>query len=275
MKKKITVSIDENILERIDSDVTEGKWKNRSSIIEGLLDFTYWEFIDSTVVIFAHDYKWDNRHYPFDIPKALLEVRKESIIKRQIKTFIKPGIKSIIISIPNGTRTIFEKELLDTFPTLNIQLLELDVSLKTGEALRNILKMPFTDKNIIISNGDIFYWDLDLKEYYDYHKNQKSDFSFCLKFVFNPEQLWNVRIHGNKIIEFVERPKASQMNLTNSWLYITTRDFLDSHNFWDYLEMDFFPNLPDVANTIWYIYSWEWEHIQNDSAYEMVNGWLM
>jgi Arc/MetJ-type ribon-helix-helix transcriptional regulator len=100
MKRKITVSIDENILERIDQDVADGKGKNRSSVIEGLLESTYGEFVDSTVIIFAHDHKWDNRHYPFDIPKALLEVRKETIIKRQIKIFMKPGIKNIIITIP-------------------------------------------------------------------------------------------------------------------------------------------------------------------------------
>jgi NDP-sugar pyrophosphorylase family protein len=188
---------------------------------------------------------------------------------------MKPGIKNIIITIPKWTQASFEKELYDSFPTLNFQFIQLDPEVKTWKALREILKLPFTDKNLIISNWDIFYGDLKLKEYYDYHKTQKSDFSFCLKFVFNPEQLGNVRIHWNKIIEFVERPKASQMNLTNSGLYITTRNFLDIYNFWDYLEMDFFPKLPDLWNTIWYIYSWEWEHIQNDSAYERVNGWLM
>jgi len=275
MKRKITVSLDENILERIDQDVSDKKGKNRSSVIENLLKLTYGEFIDSTVIIFAHDSKWDNRPYPFENPKALLEVREESLIKRQVSIFTKPGIKNIIVTIPLWSQSLFEKELWDSFPTIHFQFIELDADLKTWAALKRALKLPFTSKNIIISNGDIFYWDLDLKEYYEYYKEQRWDFSFCLKFVLNPEQLGNVRVHGNKIIEFVERPKASQMNLTNSGLYITTRKFLDTHNLWNYLEIDFFPKLPDISNTIWYIYSWEWEHIQNDSAYERVNGWLM
>ena len=73
----------------------------------------------------------------------------------------------------------------------------------------------------------------------------------------------------------MEKPKASEMNLTNSWLYITSSDFLDKHDYWEYLEKDYFPKLPEYWNTIWYIYSWAWEHIQNDSAYERINGWLM
>jgi choline kinase len=42
-----------------------------------------------TAIIFAHDYKWDNRKYPFDIPKSLLEVRKRTIISRQVEIFSK------------------------------------------------------------------------------------------------------------------------------------------------------------------------------------------
>jgi len=275
MKKKITISLDENILNRIDDSVEKWGWKNRSSVIEWILKERYWDFIDMTAIIFTHDYKWDNRDYPFDIPKWLLEVRKKTIITRQVELFSKFGIKNIIIIIPNNTLEQFQDELYSHFPFVNFEFLEQDPELKTWSVLKEALELDNTDKNLLISNWDIFYWNLNLEEYYNYHKEQKSDFSICLKFVLNPEQLWNVQINWNKIINFVERPKASQMNLTNSWLYITSRDFLDKNDFWDYLEKDFFPRLPNICNNIWYIYSWEWEHIQNDSAYERVNWWLI
>ena len=275
MKKKITISLDENILGRIDESVKRLEGKNRSSVIENILKERYWEFLDMTAIIFAYDYKWDNRWYPFDKPKALLEVRNKTIISRQVEIFTKTGIKNVIIIIPDNTALDFKNELLLKFPNVNFQFLELDPEIKTWTALKKALELENTNKNLLISNWDIFYWDLDIEEYYNYHKTQKSDFSLALKFVLNPEQLWNVQINWNKIINFVERPKASQMNLTNSGLYITSRDFLNKHNFWDYLEKDFFPKLPDLCNNIWYIYSWEWEHIQNDSAFERVNWWLM
>lgn len=275
MKKKVTISLDENILARIDESVEEWKWKNRSNIIENILKEKYWTFIDMTAIIFSHDYKWDNRDYPFDIPKSLLEVNKKTIITRQLETFTKTGIKNIIITIPKETKKEFENELLLNFYHINIEFLELNKDTKTWKALKEVLKLKNTSKNLLISNWDIFYWNLDVEEYYNYHKTQKSDFSLALKFVLNPEQLWNVQINWNKIINFVERPQASQMNLTNSWLYITNRNFLDKHNFWDYLEKDFFPKLPKICNNIGYIYSWQWEHIQNDSAFERVNWWLL
>jgi len=275
MKKKITISLDEDILSRIDKWVKKMEGKNRSAIIENILKERYWDFIDVTAIIFAHDYKWDNRKYPFDEPKALLKVRKKSIIKRQIEIFSKVWIKNIIVLIPEKTYELFKEELYPNFSHLNIELIEIDKDIKTWTALKVALKSENTKKNLLIANGDIIYWDLNVEEYYNYHKTQKSDFSLALKFVLNPEQLWNVQINWNKIVNFVERPKASQMNLTNSWLYITSRDFLNKHNFGDYLEKDFFPKLPEICNNIGYIYSWQWEHIQNDSAYERVNWWLI
>ena len=275
MKKRITISLEENILSRIDQSVDKWDWKNRSSVIELILKERYWDFIDMTAIIFAHDYKWDNRKYPFDVPKSLLEVRKKTIISRQIEIFTKSWIKNVILIIPENTTEIFKDELFPKFPFINFDFVELDSELKTWTALKMALKRENTDKNLLIANGDIFYWSLNIDEYYNYHKDQKSDFSLCLKFVLNPEQLWNVQINWNKIINFVEKPKASQMNLTNSWLYITSRDFLDKYDFWEYLEKDYFPKLPDLWNTIWYVYSWEWEHVQNDSAYERINWWLM
>lgn len=273
MKEKITISLDENILAKLDTDVESGKWKNRSQIIETILKEKYWEFVDVTAIIFAHDYKWDNRKYPFDEPKALLKIKWETIISKQVNMFASAWITNIIILIPKKTSELFKTELFTKFRYVNIDLIELDPDLKTWAALREALKEPYASRDLIISNGDIYYWNLNLDDYYKYCKEQKWDFSLLLKFVMNAETLWNIQINGNKIIWYVEKPKASNLFLTNSWLYVTTRDFLDKHDFWDYLEYDFFPKLPSICNNIWYIYSWQWEHVQNDSAYERANGW--
>jgi len=42
----------------------------------------------------------------------------------------------------------------------------------------------------MITNGDIYAPKLDLKDYFEYHKSQNSNFSFCLKYIIsNPEKL--------------------------------------------------------------------------------------
>lgn len=272
MKDKITISLDENILKKIDNDVKNWKWKNRSQIIENVLHEKYWDFVDVTVIIFTHDYKWDNRPYPFDVPKWLLDVKWKSVIYRQIEIFSSVWITNIILTIPKETKALHKKELESNFKNIKFEYVELEKDVQTWDALKKALEYNFNN-NIIISNWDIYYGNLNLENYFNYHKEQWWDFSFLLKFVSNPEQLWNVIINWNKIIWFVEKPKANALYLTNSWLYITTKKFLEKNDFWSYLEYEFFPKLHDLWNIIWYIYSWQWEHIQNDSAYERVNWW--
>jgi len=232
MKKKITIALDENILEKIDREVTEKKAKNRSASIESHLVKYYWDFTDTSAIIFAHDNKWDNRKYPFDIPKSLLEIRWKSIIRRQIDLFLQSGITDFHISIPIWKKESFLSELHNYFPNNIFNLYEIDEMTLSWDTLKYILDWEKIWEKLFISNGDNFYGSLDIEKYYQFHKKQWADFSFCLKFVMTPEQLWNVVIQWEKIIAFVEKPKAKATYLTNSGVYITTKDFLRAHSFW-------------------------------------------
>jgi len=272
MKKKITIALDENILSKIDKDVVEKKAKNRSAAIESHLIKYYWDFTDASAIIFAHDNKWDNRKYPFNIPKSLLKIRGNTIIKRQIELFINSWISDIHISIPEWTIDFFKVETKLFFPQNTFIFYEKNVNCETWDTLKTILNENNIREKVFISNGDNFYWSLDIEKYYDFHKKHWSDFSFCLKFVMTPERLWNVIIQWEKIIGFVEKPKAQATYLTNSGLYITSKKYLEQNEFGSHLETDFFPYIPSNSNIVWYLYSGEWEHIQNDSTLERVNN---
>jgi len=275
MKEKITIALEENILARIDREVKNWDAKNRSAAIQSHLIKFYGDYLSTSVIIFAHDYKWDNRDYPFSVPKALIWVRGKNLITRQIESFLVLGITDIHISIPSGESKIFESTLKLQFPHLVFHFYENDQSTQTWDALRYILKKWSLWDMLIISNWDIFYWSLDVKKYLNFYYENKYVFTFCLKFVMTPEQLGNVIIQGDKVIDFVEKPNANASFLTNSWMYITSKEFMEKHDFWSYLETDFFPHICRQFNVWWFLYSGEWEHIQNDSTYERVNWYLL
>lgn len=275
MKHKITIALDENILARIDREVNNWEVKNRSAAIQSHLVKFYWDFISTSVVIFAHDDKWDNRTYPFDIPKSLISVRWKNLVTRQLETFISLGITDIHITIPHWDSKIFISTLKLTFPHLKFHFYEVSSSTKTWDALRHILQNWFLWDTLIISNGDIFYGNLDIKKYLEFYQKNNFKFTFCLKFVMTPEQLWNVIIQWDTVIDFVEKPRANASYLTNSWMYITSKSFLEKNEFWSHLEEDFFPHICRQFHIWGFLYSWEWEHIQNDSTYERVNWYLI
>ena len=278
MKTKVTISIDEYLLLKIDNLVEKRYEKNRSQVIEKVLQEKFWEKIDMTAIIFAHDYKWNNRVYPFSVPKSLLKIKDKTIISRQVNMFIESGIKFIKIIIPKWDKKYFNKELKWKYIDIDLEFIEIDKDIKTWWALKKAIKDNIVTKYITISNWDNYAPKLDFRDYFDYHIEQKSDFSFCLKYILtNPEKLGNITINWNKISEFVEKPlvKNSYKYLTNAWFYITSKKFLSSIKLWEYLEYDTFPHILDKWNIIWYIYSWEWEHIQEDEAYERANGWQL
>lgn len=278
MKTKITISIDENLLLKIDHLVWQKYEKNRSQVIEKVLQEKFGEKIDMTAIVFAHDYKWDDSKYGFSIPKALLEIKNRTIITRQIEMFVETWVRFVRILIPKWDKKYFSKEIKWKYIGIDIKLIEVDPSLKTWSALKEAIKEPIVTEYIMITNGDIYAPKLDLKDYFEYHKSQNSNFSFCLKYILsNPEKLWNITINWNKISEFIEKPllKNSYKYLTNAWFYITDKQFLSSIKIWDYLEYDTFPDMLEKWNVIWYIYSWEWEHIQDNIAYERANWWQL
>lgn len=275
MKNKITIALDEKILWKIDREVENGEAKNRSAAIESHLVKFYGDFALTSAIIFAHDNKWDNRPYPFSVPKSLLAIRWKNIISRQIDIFLSVWITDIHMSIPKWDQKIFESTLKAQYPQLKLHFYELDEKNMTGNALQKLLETAYLWENLVISNGDIFYGNLDLKKYLEFSQKKTFDFAFCLKFVMTPEQLWNVIIQWENVIDFVEKPKAKPSYLTNSGLYITTKKFLEKNNLGESLEKDFFPYICKQYSIWWFLYSGEWEHIQNDSTFERVNWELL
>lgn len=185
------------------------------------------------------------------------------------------GISDIHILIPQEEKKIFESTLKLQFPGNNFFFYEVAPHLQTWKALREVIENGTLWEKLFISNGDVFFGSLDISKYYEFFRKKAADFAMCLKFVMTPEQLWNVVIQGDKIIDFVEKPNAQASYLTNSGMYITSLKFLKKNHFWNYLEKDFFPNICNNFDVAWFLYSWEWEHIQNDSTFERVNGYLM
>lgn len=267
MKKKITIALEEDILYRIDREVSLWHAKNRSAAIESHLRKFYGEFSDASVIIFAFDYKWDDAAYHFDIPKSLLSWRGQSILERQIQLFLQQGITDYHIVIPSGTQKEFEEHIFKSYKWVDIHFYESSFDIDTGSALRQVVEKKSLNENLFIVNWDMYFESLDIDKYFDFHKRKWADFSFCLKFSMNPETFGNVLIQWDTVVDYVEKPKLRATYLTNTWLYISSRSFLERKDFWNSLERDFFPNLTHNYEVGGFIYSWECHHIQSDEVY--------
>lgn len=276
MKEKIAITLDEDLLKEIDSLVYHGIWKNRSSVIENFLKKQIYEresdFIHSFII--AHDIKWDDSEYSYDKPKYLLEIEEKSVIFHQLKIMSLWWIKRVTIIVWKWNTEKFSENVDSFFPHMEIDYVEVDPLAKTWTAiLEGLKKLEKNARYLLITNGDTYIPDLDIDDFIKYHKFNKSNFTFVLKYLrTNIEKVWNVTIKWNLVEEFVEKPESENFfrYLTNCGWYMVTRDFWDSLEYsWEHIEVDLFPEMVKKWNIYSYVYSQGWFHIQSDWEYEL------
>jgi NDP-sugar pyrophosphorylase family protein len=277
MKEKVAITLEDNLLATIDWLVGNGVGKNRSQIIESFLREHISEKNRIHALIMAHDIKWDNGPYRFDMPKCLLEIDGKSVLFHQLRAMSSGGIRRVTIIVAQGMIPLYEEYLVPFFPHLDIDFVEIDAEAKTGTALRAGYTSVRDAEYLLITNGDTYMPDIDVADYLEYHKANKSDWTFILKYIrTNVEKFGNVTIHGNHVEEFIEKPSTPDQYryLTNCGWYMVSHEFyknLAYHG--EHIELDLFPQLPKTWNILAYIYSKPWYHIQSDAEYELANGY--
>jgi NDP-sugar pyrophosphorylase family protein len=161
---------------------------------------------------------------------------------------------------------------------MDIVYVEIRADMRTGEALRAGYAMLENPDYILVTNGDTYIPDLLLRDFYEYHTSQKADCSIVLKYIrTNIEKFGNVTINGNRVEEFIEKPKSADLYkyLTNSGWYLFSYPFYQSLSYHgEHMETDLFPTLPQKWNTLAYIYSKPWYHVQSLAEYEQANGYV-
>ncbi len=108
-----------------------------------------------------------------DRPKALVEIHGKTLLERRILHLKEHGFKDIIINIHHFADRVID--FLDYHKNfgVNIQVSdERDVLLETGGGLKKAANY-FSNEHFLVCNADIIT-DLDLLDFYNYHKKQKT-----------------------------------------------------------------------------------------------------
>ena len=128
-------------------------------------------------VIFAGGKGKRLRPYTYVVPKPLMPIGKKPILELIIRQLAKIGINHITISIFNNSelfQSIFSKK---SFPNVKIDFLDEKKPMGTIGGLKLIKKLP---KEFLAMNGDLIT-DLNFKDFYKFHKKNKSDLTICTK----------------------------------------------------------------------------------------------
>jgi len=157
-----------------------------------------------------------------DVPKPMADVNGKPFLEYLLRYLQKNGIEKIILSVGYKWEVI-KAYFGDSFEGIKIVYSVENEPLGTGGAVKKSLF--FVNSNdVFIVNGDTFF-NIDLKEFFAFHKKKRSVLSIALKAMNQFDRYGNVKIDNNNRIVSFEEKRYYEFGLINGGIYLLNKDF--------------------------------------------------
>jgi mannose-1-phosphate guanylyltransferase/phosphomannomutase len=211
------------------------------------------------------------RLYPvvLEIPKPLLPVNKIPVLTYLIKLYLKHGVNDIKIIIQKKHLEDFHKWRDLSFAKERIDFIIENKPSGTFGALSKIDSNWFSGP-IIVSNGDELK-EINLKKMMDWHIQKGGVVTIGLVKTDEPQAYGVARIDGDRIIEFIEKPKSPPSNYINSGTYVmepAIESYYPPKAKFSMVETDLFPKLAKEEKLYGYKFKGRWQDIGTFKRWE-------
>jgi len=269
-RKRLTITLDARLLERIDSIIDKNQIRNRSHAIEFLIKKSLPPGVTRAVIL-AGGPGVHFRPLTYEIPSALIPFKDKPLLSYTIDQLKKAGIEKIVLCIGH-----LGEKIIDQFGDGHQLGVEISYSrdgqkpLGTAGAIwqaRHHLKgEPF-----LVISGDILS-NIDLSDLINFHDRGKCAATLALTTIKNPAQHGVVKVKGNKIVSFNEKPDFldSDSNLIHAGVYILENSVFE---FFPkkrplVIEKDVFPKIVKAKEMKAYLFEGQWFDISYPKVYE-------
>ncbi len=268
MKERLTVTIDSDLLKKIDKAIDGHKIKNRSHAFELLLKKSLRNNFPKKAVILCGGKGTRLRPITYEIPKALIPVHGKTLTEHLFDLFKKYGIKDIIMAVGHMREKIMQYYGDGSKFGVNITYIIENEPLGTGGPLK--LAKEHLSEAFFCTNGDELK-DIDLDEMYEQHTRENAKATIALTTVEDPSAYGVARLSGSKILEFVEKPKKEEApsKLISSGFYILEPNTIEMiPDGFAMLEKTVFPELANQGKLFGYPFSGQWFDTGNMERYD-------
>jgi len=265
MKERITLTLDSDILKRIDQSVDGFHIKNRSHAVELLLLKGMKTEIPAHAIILAAGNNKKITGLPAG-PVGMLPVHNKPIIEHLIELFAKHNVRDILIGICYNKDDI--KHYFGNGSRFGVKIRYIEEDKPSGTTTLVKKARPFLTGSFFVTNSDELK-DVDLRDMYHCHKQSNALTTLALTTVSDPQAYGVVRMDGIRVREFQEKPDNARRNkLINAGLYLMDLEILDMIP--DSIKMfyDFWPILAKQDKLVGYNFSGQWFDISSREKYD-------
>ena len=214
------------------------------------------------------------RPLTYNLPKALIPVQGKTLTEHVIDVLKKLDIDEVILSI--GYMADKVKDYFGDGSKFNLKITYAVEKEPMGTAGPLIL-LPKINETFVMVNGDNLF-HLDFKKMLELHKKNKATATIALTKVEDVSHFGVARLEGDKILEFIEKPKKEEApsNYINSGYYILEPKVFDIVKGKDFamMEKEVFPKLAKEGKLFGYKDNGQWFDTGTLENYERVkNEW--
>lgn len=199
------------------------------------------DFSDITVAILVGGLGRRLRSVVSDKPKVLAKIHGKPFLAYILDQLSAFNLKRVILCTGYLGSQIGE-EFGDSYRNLSLAYSQESSSLGTAGAIRLALPL-LKSETIMIMNGDSFY-NTNLVEFWDFHRNKNADVSLALVKVPNTKRYGKIEMDRfQKIVGFTEKKVENSPGWINGGVYLITHTLLEkipSNRFVSF-EQDIFP----------------------------------
>jgi NDP-sugar pyrophosphorylase family protein len=263
MKKRLTITLDEELLKRIDAGIDGVKIRNRSHAIEHLLDSAMTHAMPKKAVIFAggRGIVIENRVvYP-----PMISIKGRPIMEYVVGELKRNGISEVLVTIGKGS-----DDLVDHFgdgSALGVRLnyIREDAQRGTEGALSLVSGLIGTSPFFALNGDHIFR--LDMAGMYLQHIETRALATVALTTSISRYGMGVTRLEGLKISNFTRKPdQGREARLVNAGIYLfdpSVFGLLSGSSGRIMLEESLFPALASAGKLFGYVFSTPWYSIDN------------
>lgn len=209
------------------------------------------------------------RPLTYKTPKPLIPIHGKTLTEHVFDILKKFGVKEVFLSLCYKAEEI--KDYFGDGSKFGLKisyLIEKEPMGTAGPLLLNKI-----DETFIMLNGDNLF-NLDFEKMFELHKKNKAVATIALKQIEDVTRFGVVKLEGDKILEFVEKPKKEQApsNWISSGYYILEPDvfdFLPKKNF-VMMEKHVFPEIAKQGKLFGYKDPGQWFDTGDLEKYEQV-----
>ena len=239
MREKISITIEENVLKDIDRVIDHVYIKNRSQAMEHLVRNALGQNRTAIVLIGGPE---EGLAIGNGLFSPIVPIGGKPLIERAIRKLRDTGFKTIhVISRHQILTKIFEVVKNGSDLGVSINYIEEKKSTGTFQSLslaKGKINTPF-----LVVYGDILFEKVNIEQLWNDHVRHHPTATILLTTSSEPKEKGTVKVEGNKVLEFTQKPKKSDIYLVFSPIFVAEPQLLEYEG--ASLEFDVFPQLAE------------------------------